>query len=66
VAPNRIDVTTRIDGVSFADAWPNRVESCYDGHRICTIGRHDLVANKKAAGCPQDLLDVDLLTRHEP
>jgi hypothetical protein len=65
VAPNRIDITTRVDGVSFPDAWPRRVESSYGAERIWIIGRSDLVANKLAAGRPQDLADVDILTRHE-
>lgn len=66
VAPNRIDVVTQIDGVAFDDAWPNRVETRYGDQQMWLIGRDDLVTNKKAAGRPRDLLDVDLLARHEP
>jgi hypothetical protein len=33
---------------------------------VWLIGRRDLVANKEAAGRPQDLLDLQLLSRHEP
>ena len=66
VAPNRIDVATQIDGVAFADAWPNRVESVYGEQRIWVIGRADLVTNKRAAGRPQDLLDLTVLARHAP
>ena len=64
VAPNRIDVTTRIDGVSFEAAWPNRTETVFGDQTIWLIGRGDLVANKKAAGRPQDLLDLAILERH--
>jgi len=66
VAPNRIDITTRIDGVSFDAAWPNRVETRFGDQPIHVIGRADLLANKRAAGRPQDLLDLSILARHEP
>jgi hypothetical protein len=66
VAPNRIDVTTQIDGVAFESAWPNRTESTFGDQLIWLIGRQDLVANKQAAARPQDLLDLALLARHEP
>jgi hypothetical protein len=65
VAPNRIDVTTTIDGVSFEEAWPDRAISQYGDQPISLIGRRDLLANKRAAGRPQDLLDVALLERHD-
>ncbi|MDR7420722.1 MAG: hypothetical protein QN178_17640 [Armatimonadota bacterium] len=65
VAPNRIDVTTSIDGVSFEQAWPGRVTSQYGDQTIFVIARRDLVANKRAAGRPQDLLDLAALERHE-
>lgn len=42
VAPNRIDIATAIDGVTFTDAWPRRVESVYGDQRIWVIGRTDL------------------------
>jgi hypothetical protein len=65
VAPNRIDIATAIDGVSFADAWPRRLESVYGEQRIWVIGRTDLATNKRAVGRPQDLLDLALLEKHQ-
>ncbi|MGH7727829.1 MAG: DUF6036 family nucleotidyltransferase [Vulcanimicrobiaceae bacterium] len=59
--PNQIDVITTIDGVSFETAWQNRYPSTYGGLAVHYIGRDDLIANKKAAGRPQDLLDVAYL-----
>lgn len=59
--PNQIDVITAIDGVSFEDAWLTRVESTYGGVPVSYIGRDALIANKKAAGRPQDLADVAYL-----
>ena len=64
VAPNRIDIATAIDGIAFEAAWPNRVASTYGTHPIWLIGRADLMTNKRAAGRPQDLLDVATLERH--
>jgi hypothetical protein len=66
VAPNRIDVSTRIDGVTFEVAWPNRTETVFGDQPIWLIGRTELAANKKAAGRPQDLLDLAMLERHDP
>jgi hypothetical protein len=34
------------------------------GVRYLVIGRTELIANKRACGRPQDLLDVDQLLRH--
>lgn len=65
VAPNRIDIATAIDGVAFHEAWPNRTPTQYGDQPIWVIGRRDLVVNKRAAGRPQDLLDLSMLERHE-
>jgi len=56
--PNRIDISMGIDGISFAEAWPNRVSSTYDGEPFVLMSREDLITNKRASGRPQDLLDV--------
>ena len=63
LAPNRIDIITAIDGVDFADAWPARVTARYGDQAIAVIGRAHLIANKRASGRPQDLLDAELLER---
>ena len=56
--PNRIDILTAIDGVTFAEAWPERVTSTVDGVTFQMISKHHLLANKRATGRPQDLADV--------
>jgi uncharacterized nucleotidyltransferase DUF6036 len=61
--PNQIDIITAIDGVTFEQAWPNRVTSTYGGVDVHYIGRSELIANKEAAGRPQDRADVDFLRR---
>ena len=59
--PNQIDIITTIDGVSFRTAWSNRVESTFGDVRVCYIGKNDLIANKTAAGRPQDRIDLEYL-----
>jgi len=61
VAPVRIDVLTGITGVEFDDAWQDRIEIELDGLTIPVIGREHLIANKRAAGRPQDIADADAL-----
>jgi hypothetical protein len=56
--PSRVDVLMSIEGVQFADAWPNRVNINFDGVVGHVIARKDLIANKHAVGRPQDLADV--------
>lgn len=61
VPPNRVDVITTVDGVSFAEAWRDRVDVDIDGLKIPVIGRRQLIANKRTVGRPQDLVDAALL-----
>jgi hypothetical protein len=64
VDPIRIDVLTSIDGVpSFAAAWRRKADGLYGEARAHYIALEDLVASKLAANRPQDLADVDVLTR---
>ena len=65
-APNQIDIITTIDGVAFEAAWMNRFSGTYAGIPVSYISRRDLIANKQAAGRPQDLLDVAYLLANEP
>jgi len=58
VAPQRIDVLTSIDGVEFAQAWPQRLEADLGGVRVPVISRLHLAQNKRASGRPQDLADL--------
>jgi predicted nucleotidyltransferase len=58
VPPRRVDILTDITGVSFDRAWQSRVEVDWSGRRVAFLGLDDLIANKQAAGRPQDLLDV--------
>lgn len=64
--PLRIDVMTSISGVSFARAWRGRRVVRFGGQRVGVLGRADFERNKRAAGRPQDLLDLELLAATRP
>jgi hypothetical protein len=60
--PARINVLQHIDGVSFDEAWENRIEGVLDGEIwTAVISRDDLIRNKLASGREQDILDVKKL-----
>ncbi|MFN3597079.1 MAG: hypothetical protein ACK41D_07390 [Rubricoccaceae bacterium] len=62
VPPRRIDVLTGVDGVTFEEAWPERVEvEVAPGLRVPVIGRAELIRNKEATGRPRDRADVEAL-----
>ncbi|MCB0722323.1 MAG: nucleotidyltransferase [Ignavibacteriae bacterium] len=61
VAPVRIDILTSIEGVSFDEAFNNKVSSTSDGIEIYIIGLEDLKKNKKAVGRYKDLDDLEKL-----
>ena len=63
--PIRIDVVTGIDGVEFAEAWPDRLEIVFAGVPAFVISRHHLITNKKASARLQDLADVQELESTE-
>ena len=63
VAPIRIDVLTAIDGVGFEEAWASRFMAHFAELPVPVLAVHDLLANKRAVGRPQDLADVDWLEK---
>jgi hypothetical protein len=65
VAPNRIDLLTAIDGVTFDEAWAHRVPGHFGSETVDYIGLADLIRNKQASARPQDLLDVQDLSGSE-
>jgi hypothetical protein len=59
--PLRIDIITGIDGVEFAEAWPDRLAITFGGVPAPVISRHHLLTNKRTAARLQDLADVEQL-----
>lgn len=64
--PRRVDLITRIDGVTFEEAWATRVAGKYAGVDVFYIGREALIRNKTASGRPQDLADLAALRSCSP
>lgn len=58
VAPTRIDILTRVAGLDFETAWRGRIEAAYGDQRVFVVSRADLIASKRAAARPQDLVDL--------
>lgn len=61
VAPSRIDILNELSGVDFDQAWERRNLVVVDGIEAAFISRSDLIAAKRAAGRPQDMMDLKLL-----
>lgn len=60
--PNRIDILNEISGVTFEEAWPERVEDDFDGVRLNFISKRHLIANKTASGRGKDVMDLEALS----
>ncbi|HEU5311611.1 MAG TPA: hypothetical protein VFV24_09185, partial [Candidatus Eisenbacteria bacterium] len=58
VEPVRVDVLTSISGVEFDAAHDRRVTAKVGALEVPLLGLEDLLANKLAAGRPQDLVDA--------
>jgi hypothetical protein len=61
--PNRIDIATSCDGVEFEECFSNKEEITIDGIKANFIDLEHLKINKKASGRPQDLADLDNLSK---
>ena len=61
VAPCRIDVINKIDGVKYAEAAPRAIQKTIEGVPVRIISREDLIANKRASGRTKDLADAEIL-----
>lgn len=59
--PLRVDLMTGLSGVTFAEAWPSRVEAEFEGVRVPFLGREALIRNKTATGRMKDLGDLESL-----
>ena len=58
VPPYRIDILTGVSGLTFDEAWDNRVEGDLEGVRVHLLGRRELIRNKQATGREKDRVDV--------
>jgi hypothetical protein len=61
VPPVQIHVMSAISGVEWNEAWSDRVEGSLGSNRVQFLGRETFLRNKRAAGRPKDLADIDAL-----
>ena len=59
VPPGRVDIMTDLTGVTFGDAWPDRITRPVDDLDVPFIGRAAFLRNKRATGRPKDLADIE-------
>lgn len=61
VPPVRIDIITRVSGVSWGRADAAKVPGRYGDTPVHFISRDDFIANKKATGRLKDAADIEAL-----
>jgi hypothetical protein len=61
VAPRRIDILTELTGVTFQEAWSERVRQRMGPCEVDFIGRRALIQNKRILGRTKDLADLEAL-----
>jgi len=65
VPPGRIDLLTDLTGITFAEAWLDRMHRPFGDIEVDFIGRASFLRNKRATGRPKDLLDIEGLDEYE-
>lgn len=65
VPPGRIDLLTTLPGVSFEQAWENRISDQLSGIPVQVIGREELLRNKTEVARPKDLADIDAIQQSQ-
>lgn len=59
VVPGRIDILTELTGITFNDAWTDRVRGTFGDLDVEFIGLAAFIANKRATGRAKDLGDIE-------
>jgi hypothetical protein len=60
-APTQVDVLLQLSGVNFHQVAAGAVDGRYGVVPVRFIGLDDLIVNKRAAGRPKDLADIQAL-----
>jgi len=63
IAPRRIDIITKIDGVEFGRAYSERHDILIDDLKVPFISKNDLIKNKESTGREKDKLDAEYLRK---
>jgi hypothetical protein len=61
VPPVQIHVMSAIDGVAWDEVWASREMGAFGARAVAFIGRDAFLRNKRAAGRPKDLADIEAL-----
>jgi len=61
VPPVQIHVMSSISGVEWDEVWADRCDGLLGSQTAPFIGRETYLRNKRAAGRPKDLADIDAL-----
>jgi hypothetical protein len=59
VTPGRIDILTELTGLTFAEAWTDKLRRPFGEVDVDFIGRASFIRNKRALGRPKDLGDIE-------
>lgn len=65
IEPNRIDVLMGLGDLPFDACFQRASPSTYAGYAIRILSLDDLISAKRSCGRPQDLLDVERLSRNK-
>ena len=63
ISPRRIDILTQISGIGFAEAWSDRCEFKFGEFTVPFLSKAAVIKNKRAAGRPKDIADLDALEK---
>ena len=61
VTPRRIDLITKIAGVTFINAYERAPMVEWEGIPVHVLSLEDLITNKRIVGRPKDMTDVQML-----
>ena len=59
VPPGRIDILTELTGLTFEQAWPDRIQRPFGELEVDFIDRASFMRNKRATGRLRDLSDIE-------
>jgi hypothetical protein len=59
VPPRRIDILTQLTGLTFEEAWTDRVRHPFGPCDVFFLGRQSFIKNKRALGRAKDLADLE-------
>jgi len=63
VEPIKINIMTELSGINPQKAWRNRSKTRFERIAVNIIGKQELLYAKRAAGRPQDKLDIAMLMK---